>query len=555
MAGRGKKKKTSNSYKECWNVGGYTRRSFDESGAEESNTITNQKEMLASFIKNEPNANLKKFYVDDGYSGTDFNRPGFKELLKDVVNGKINMIVVKDLSRLGRNYIEVGRYIEDILPMYNVRIVSINDNIDSWKNPESINSLIVPLKNLINDEYAKDISYKVKTAYQTMAKSGKFIAGTTPYGYTLDENDKHHLVIDEEEAIIVKKIFDMTLAGDGRIKITKYLNNNGILCRKEIQRRKKLNLSLEPYDVEIKYYWSTSTIGRMLANETYVGNLAQCKTSKVSYKNHNTITKKKDEWIRSENTHEAIIDKKTFKKVQKIINSNTYKRKKEPNLTSKYKNILKCGDCGKAMLKQEDTRGNRKTSNYYCISYLHLSKSCSKHKIRSEVLDNIVLETIKLQIKLVVQLDKALNKLNERNDFDRLIDEYNKKKDKLLKEIDKLLDEKKSAYEDYKFGNIDINEYKNITKHISDVINSKKSLINGYEESNVEILKKKNRDESWINHYKRNTKIKKVTVRVVKELIERIDVYENNKIKITFKYRDNYLDLLNFMKQEGVIDD
>ena len=145
--------------------------------------------------------------------------------------------------------------------------------------------------------------------------------------------------------------------------------------------------------------------------------------------------------------------------------------------------------------------------------------------------------------------------LNERNDFDRLIDEYNKKKDKLLKEIDELLDEKKNAYEDYKFGKIDINEYKNITKHISDVINSKQSLINGYEESNVEILKKKNRDESWINHYKRNTKIKKVTERVVKELIERIDVYENNKIKITFKYRDNYLDLLNFMKQEGVIDD
>ena len=236
MAGRGKKKLSKNSTVANWLVGIYTRRSFDDNEDKESNTITNQKEMINSFISKENNMTIVDYYVDDGYTGTTFDRPGFQEMMKDISDGRINTIIVKDLSRLGRNSLEVGKYIEEIFPIYNIRIIAINDNVDSFKRPESINDLMVPIKNLINESYARDISKKVSSAYYTMASNGKYVAGTSPYGYTFDENDKHHLVVDPDEVEIVRLIFNMALKGDGRVKITKYLNDHNILCRKEIQR-------------------------------------------------------------------------------------------------------------------------------------------------------------------------------------------------------------------------------------------------------------------------------------------------------------------------------
>ena len=260
MAGRGKKKLSKNSTVANWLVGIYTRRSFDDNEDKESNTITNQKEMINSFISKENNMTIVDYYVDDGYTGTTFDRPGFQEMMKDISDGRINTIIVKDLSRLGRNSLEVGKYIEEIFPIYNIRIIAINDNVDSFKRPESINDLMVPIKNLINESYARDISKKVSSAYYTMASNGKYVAGTSPYGYTFDENDKHHLVVDPDEVEIVRLIFNMALKGDGRVKITKYLNDHNILCRKEIQRRKKYKLSLNPLEDWIREHISMGWI-------------------------------------------------------------------------------------------------------------------------------------------------------------------------------------------------------------------------------------------------------------------------------------------------------
>ena len=220
MAGRGKKKVSLNDLDNIlWVFGAYERRSFDDCDDNESNTIKNQRSLIDSYITEKNNVKIIDYYIDDGYTGTNFERPGFKRLMQDIINGKINGIIVKDLSRLVRNHREVGKYIEEIFPIYNIRIISINDNVDSYKDPESINSLIVPIKNLMNEGYSRDISLKVSSAYKTMAKSGQYVAGTPPYGYMLDPNDKHHLIINEDEAIIVRKIFDMALAGEGRIKI------------------------------------------------------------------------------------------------------------------------------------------------------------------------------------------------------------------------------------------------------------------------------------------------------------------------------------------------
>lgn len=551
MAGRGKKKCSLNNIKK-WYVGIYVRRSFDDNEDNESNTIVNQKEMLSSFVDGNKDMIVFDYYTDDGYTGTNFNRPGFKQMFNDVINGNVNAILVKDLSRLGRNYLEVGKYIEEIFPIYNLRIISINDNVDSFLNPDSIRGLMVPMKNLVNETYSKDISEKVISTFEIMAKNGKFIAGTSPYGYTFDSNDKHHLVIDEKEAEIVRIIFDMALKGDGRIKITKYLNDNGILCRREIKRRKKYNLSMEPFEVESKYLWGTTTIGRMLKSEVYIGNLEQLKTCKMNFKSRDIISKEKEEWIKFEKAHDPIISTIVFNKVQKNIKRNTYKKRK-PNHYSIYNGKLKCADCGRAMMRQDDYRGNRKVSNYFCSRFLRTKAGCESHKIKTSTLESIVLETIQLQVKLVIELERSLKKLYFKNNRNLLESEFKNNVKVAEIKIENLKNEKRKIYEAWKFNDIEKNEYLMESKVIEEKINKLLDEIDLYTSTYQENIKKIRKDDFWIGHYKRNRKIKNVTKEILDELIECIYVYEDGRLKIVFKYQDEYERLIEYLKNEGVV--
>ena len=553
MSGRGNKKQSRINSDKKWNVGIYTRRSFDDLDDNESNTIINQKEMLTEYVNNLPNATIVDYYVDDGYSGTTFDRPSFQEMFSDVVSGRINAIIVKDLSRLGRNYIEIGKYLEQIFPQYDLRVIAINDDIDSFLKPDSINNFIVPIKNLINETYSKDISKKVASSYLAMAKSGKFVSGTPPYGYDLDPEDKHHLVINKDEAEVVKKIFEMSLNEDGRVKICKYLNDEGILCRKELQRRIKNNLTLEPFKIKTKYIWSTSTIGRMLVNETYIGNLVQLKTYKKSYKDHREIPKAQEDWIRCDNTHEAIISKSDFNQVQKLIKKNTKTKKKKEVIYSIYNGKLKCFDCGKAMVKQDDYRGNRNISNYFCISHLYLSKSCSSHKIKTEVLNNTVLESIQLQVKLVIELDKSIKRLFFRSNKGQLETTYKEKIRVAEIKLENLKNKKRDNYKEWKFGSIDKKEYETIQQDIENKINKLNEDIELYNSTYQNTIKRLRKDEYWISHYRRNRKIKKITKEVLDELVESILVKEDGSLIINFKYQDEYIGLLQYIENEGSV--
>lgn len=555
MAGRGNKKLSKNSTVANWLVGIYTRRSFDDNEDKESNTITNQKEMINSFISKENNMTIVDYYVDDGYTGTTFDRPGFQEMMKDISDGRINTIIVKDLSRLGRNSLEVGKYIEEIFPIYNIRIIAINDNVDSFKRPESINDLMVPIKNLINESYARDISKKVSSAYYTMASNGKYVAGTSPYGYTFDENDKHHLVIDKDEVEVVRLIFNMALKGDGRVKITKYLNDHNILCRKEIQRRKKYKLSLDPLEETIKYKWSTSTIGRMLTSEIYIGNLTQLKTKRESFKNHKVINVAKEDWVRFEKTHEPIITKVDFDKIQSLIKVNAKRLSNTGERTySIYNGVLKCADCGRAMYKQEDKRGNRQLSNYFCNTYLYISKtSCSSHKIKTEDLNDIVLESVQLQVKLVIELDRSLKRLFFKNNRETVESEYKNNTRIAEIKINNLKNKKLQLYEDWKFNNIDKDEFINQSKLIEEdikLVEEKLELITKTYRDNIKMIK---RNDYWINHYRRNKKIKKLTREVIKELIDVIYITADGNVDIRFKYSNEYKELVTYLENEGAV--
>lgn len=554
MAGRGNKKQSRiNDENKKWLFGVYGRRSFDDGENSESYTITNQKALIESFLQDKANIVIEDYYIDDGYTGTNFERPGFKRLMQDVINGRINGIIVKDLSRLGRNHKEVGKYIEEIFPIYDLRIISINDNVDSYLDPESISSLIVPVKNLMNENYSRDLSKKVASAYETMAKNGQFVAGTTPYGYMLDPEDKHHLIIDHNEVDMVKKIFEMALSGKGRPTICQYLNDNGILCRKEIQRRNKRKLTLDPFEIKSEYLWSTSTIGRMLCNETYIGNLVQLKTTRATFGGKKFITKDEKEYIRSENTHEAIISKEEFNKVQKIIKQNRKVKKSSSSTTnySIFRGILKCADCGRAMTKQEDFRGKRQLSNYFCMSYLQVSKSCSPHKIKTSELENTVLEAIQLQVKLVIELEKSLSKLFLKNNQSSIENEYKNNVKVAEIKISNLKEKKRKSYEEWKFNKLEKKEFMNISKEIDSKISQLNEDIELYTSTYREAIKKIRKNDYWIGHYKRNRKIKKISKEVLNELIDIIYVRKDGSLDIKWKYHDEYLGLANYLEQEG----
>ena len=361
------------------NVAAYLRLSKEDNENMESNSIVNQRELIEQYIRNKKDLQLVDYYIDDGYSGTNFNRPGFRRLLQDMKNKRINCIIVKDLSRFARSHIEADMYFENIFPALNIRFISVIENIDSFENPDSMDNLIVPFKNLLNDAYAKDISKKVKSALLTKRLNGEFIGTTATYGYLKDLKDKHKLIIDKDASKIVIKIFNDIIEGKTASEIADELNNNKVLTPYAYKMKND--------NIEIDKKWNAKMINGILKNRVYTGDL-------------------------TENHHEPIISKEKFDEVQEILNKNKSARNnKEKDL---FYSFLKCADCGSSFTL-------RKVKNYeyyHCTSYVRNS-SCTSHSIRKDRLIELVIE--------------ELNKKFKRNKIDNLT------RDILLKNIESII--------------------------------------------------------------------------------------------------------------------
>lgn len=300
-------------------------------GYDESESIKNQRKLLTEYVQKLGwKYQLIDTYIDQGFTGTNFNRPDFKRMIRDIELGKINMVITKDLSRLGRDYIETGEYIEKWFPENNVRYVSVTDNIDTFATNNGNND-IAPFKSILNDMYSKDLSKKIKTALHTMQKQGKWVGGKTPLGYMKDPKDKNHLVICEEEAKIVKTIFGMAISGNNVGEIRDYLNNNNIPTTNQIRYNKAT-------------FWENKTVKLILQNKVYVGVTIQNKRSRISYKNRKLRANPEEQWQIVENTHKPIIDKNVFDRVQKIVIVQNYNRNEKKN-TFLLDGLLFCYEC------------------------------------------------------------------------------------------------------------------------------------------------------------------------------------------------------------------
>ena len=384
-----------------YKVAGYIRLSKEDKIKDESNSVTNQKAIIDSYVKKNEDLEPVDFYIDDGYSGTTFDRPEYKRMFKDIVDGQVNIVIVKDLSRFGRNHIQSDDYIENILPGYNVRFISIIDEIDSFKNPKSVSSIAVPLKNLMNDQYARDISEKVRSTLKVKQLNGEFIGVTAPYGYLKKPKDKHKFIIDKEASYIVKKIFNMILLGKSRKEIAEHLNNKNVLTP-SLYKLSKENMDNE--DLIRSKKWNSEIVNRILRNETYTGTLIQNVKTKPNYRTDKLIDVNKDEWIITENHHESIINKDKFDEVQQILNRKTKVNKNDDiDLFSGY---LKCSHCESGLVIKK----SKNQIYYYCSSYIK-DKICLKYSINKKKLEQMVKDELIKNFNIEHLDRKVLNEL------------------------------------------------------------------------------------------------------------------------------------------------
>ena len=422
---------------------------------EQVSSIENQTRYYTEKVEKTPNWEMLEIYSDDGHTGTDANRENFQRLLSDVMSGKINCVVVKDLSRFARNYSDAGSLIDNLFVQMGVRFISLAENVDSYLNPDSVSSIIVPITNVMNDQYCYQTSKKIRQVFDYKRRNGQYIGSFAPYGYIKDPKDKHQLIVDPEAAEIVKLIYNMTLQGETRRAIVYHLNDHGIPSPTTYRKNKGLPYSCTVSDNPM---WGDRVLKNILTNPIYTGDLVQGRRRVKSYKVHEIEAVPEEEWVRVADTHEAIIDRETFDKVQALLkrDTRTAPRKKELHLFSGF---LRCADCGKSITRSQ----SGKNVYYACSTYKYRSRAaCSMHSIKHERLETAVLFGIQYQVHLAVSYSEAIARINsapiKKSQSFRLDDLITAKE----RELAKITRYKQSLYQDWKDGEITQQDYRNM---------------------------------------------------------------------------------------------
>ena len=511
-----------------YKAGIYLRLSRDDGTDNESMSISNQRNMLMDYA-NERGWEIEDTYIDDGISGTTFDRPGFQRLISDIEKKRINMVIVKDLSRLGRNYAQVGNYTDFFFPKHNVRFIAIGDNVDSEKDNDFAGFL-----NVIHEHYAKDASRKIKTVKKTQMKKGQFIGSQPAMGYMRDPEDKHHLIINDDGAEIIRRLFHLYTLGESARHIAEIFNGEGVPTPRVhfFNRLGKPN----PYSQDAET-WGSATIMRLLKNQVYIGHMAQGKRRKKSFKLKKRDVIPEDNWVVVKNTHEALIDEVTWNRVQSIIKQNkrrTTPRLKKDGTVSLFSGKVFCADCGAKMTYQLVKNGGYvDSSRYRCSTYSNQGKTaCSFHAIREDELEAIVLNEITKFSKIAVNYSETL--------LTRLIEINNRIKSKNGTLIEKQLQKTERDLNSLA-TKIDVLIEQIANGNISETMFKK--LMNGYETKQEELSEKRTSLKSELNEVIDNTKhisdiidnfkarnyITELDRETVVELIDHIEVFRKEK--------------------------
>ena len=514
---------------------------YDKDFKVESNSISNQRLQIQDYIDKNEEMELAGEYVDDGYSGINFERPAFKEMMEDVITGSINCIVVKDLSRFGRDYIDSGRYLQRVFPSLDIRFIALNDNYDSFTASETEKNLVIPFKNFINDNYCRDTSAKVRSVCKVKRKQGQFISNYAPYGYEKDEEDKHKIVIDKEVEYVVRKIFSMKLEGYSSYSIAKHLNDNGIPSPMEHKKAKGIRYKTG-FSTKAVAKWDTPAVNRILTNEVYIGTLQQGKREKINYKLDKVVSKDKSDWIEIEDNHEAIIDPHDFEIVQKLLKCDI-KAKTVGEKADLFSGLLFCKDCNAQMTKKVDKRGKTPTVYYICSSY-NKGQDCSRHSIKQEELQRTVLEMIRHYIQYLGEYESVSEKIKEMEVSYELFQKIDKRQEYTKKSKAKFELLKSSLYQDLKEGVIAEEEFYDMREFYTNRIVESELILEKQSKEIARLYKKSLGNQNFLADIKKYQNIGTLERGLLVRLVDKIYVLEDKKIEIQFNY-DETIEILD----------
>ena len=508
----------------------------------ESNSISNQKELIKDFLKDKQDIVIVSERVDDGYSGVNFERPAFQLMLEDIKQGQVDCVVVKDLSRFGRNYIESGRYIEKIFPMLGVRFIAINDNYDSLTGKSQTDEIVIPFKNLINDAYCRDISIKIRSHLDVKRRKGEFIGSFTIYGYAKDEHDHNKIVIDEYAAGVVRDIYQWKISGMSQQRIADKLNDMGVLSPAEYKKSCGIKYSAN-LQTKKQAIWSAVAITRILTNESYTGTLIQGKVTTPNYKVKKTVIKDEEDWVVIPNAFEAIITKEQFDMVQEILKKDT---RVAPDKKSVYlfSGIAVCGDCGRQMSRKVSTVSGKKYVYYMC-SANKKEGVCSSHRIREDELEKAVVTYLNSYIDELENIQHFLEFIDKLPYQEVNVKRLNMRIVQLEEDAQKYEKLKVSVYEDLKDELISKEEYISMKQEFE---KRRRAALDSIAQIKIEIetlASRNGKHHEWIESFLANKGIEKLERNVVVELIDYIKIYEDKRIEIVFRYADNYKEILN----------
>ena len=497
----------------------YPRLSHEDELQGESNSISNQKRILETYAKQNGFSNLR-WYTDDGYSGANFQRPGFQAMLADIEAGKVGTVIVKDMSRLGRNYLQVGMYTEMIFPQKGVRFIAINDGVDSAQGENDF----APLRNIFNEWLVRDTSKKIKAVKHSKGMSGKPITSKPVYGYLMDEDE--NFIIDEEAAPVVRQIYSLCLAGNGPTKIARMLTEQQIPTPGTLEYRR--TGSTRRYHPGYECKWATNTVVHLLENREYTGCLVNFKTEKPSYKLKHSIENPPEKQAVFENHHEPIIDRETWERVQELR-----KQRKRPNRYDEvglFSGILFCADCGSVMYQQRYQTDKRKQDCYICGSYKKRTADCTAHFIRTDLLTAGVLSNLRKVTSYAAKHEARFMKLliEQNEDGDRRRNAAKKKEleaaEKRIAELSAIF---KRLYEDSVTGRISDERF---TELSADYEAEQKELKERAARLREELSKAQEATanaEKFMNVVRRHTTIEELTPTLLREFVEKIVVHES----------------------------
>lgn len=503
----------------------YCRLSRDDELQGDSNSIKNQKAILSKYAQEHGFTN-PHFYVDDGYSGTNFNRPDFQRLMDNVNEGKVRTIIVKDMSRLGRDYLKVGFYTEITFPEANVRFIAINDGVDSESGTDND---FTPFRNIINEWYAKDTSKKIRAVFRAKGMSGKHLCTIPPYGYKKDDHDKQQWLVDEEAAKVVKEIFSLCVQGFGPTQIARILTERGRETPTIYKRR--VGLPITSQETEFPEIWATQSINKILANPTYLGHTVNFRTKKKSYKSKKKIDLPKEEWAIFENTHEAIIDQDTFDTVQRIRQAK--RRPTSMGEMSIFSGLVYCADCGQKMYLCRCTTIKQK-EYFNCSSYRKKKKvTCTSHQITVEAVEHFVLTNLQRVLAFAKDYEQEFLEIvrneNEKELRKKLQSQTREleEADKRIQALDRII---QNLYEDKVCGNLTDERFVKMSQSYEQeqrVLKERTYFLR------QELSKAKEQSDNvmrFMRSIRKYTEIAELTPEIVREFVQKVVIYQAEKI-------------------------